>query len=234
MWGVIIDAHPVTGEPHEDGGGLKEPPRASPTSVQASEAILYKQVWGDQTYEGATANKYDQGALFPYPEESGVIPSPPRTSPTSAAPSSDGILYKSTMWGSQQEEGAANYGMSSYDQGVYNYSEESKVSTPPGLASSLAPASEQTFGAIHDVFAKLGDPNQAANDYGLDNKYGGDKSYTPLYNNSSTSSTTLLTPSAFQSFESAFKPMPGETSFGETKLAEESDEGSPFLFKYSY
>jgi len=235
MWGVIIDAHPVTGEPHaEDGGGLKEPPRASPTSVQASEAILYKQVWGDQTYEGATANKYDQGAVYPYPEESGVIPSPPRTSPASAAPSSsEAILYKSTTWGSQQEEGAANYGMSSYDQGVYIYSEESKVSTPPGLgASSLAPASEKTFGAIHDVFAKLGDP-QAANDYGLDNKYGGVKSYTPLYNNSSTSST-LLTPSAFQSLESAFKPMPGETSFGETKVAEESDEGSPFLFKYSY
>ena len=121
--------------------------------------------------------------------------------------------------------------MSSYDQGVYSYPEESKLSTPPGLPSSLAPASEKTFGAIHDVFAKLGDP---AADYGLDNnKYGGDKSYTPLYNKSSTS-TTLLTPSAFQSLESAFKPMPGETSFGETKVAEDSDEGSPFLFKYSY
>jgi len=220
MWGVIIDTDNVTGE-------LKEPPRASPTSVQASEAILYKQVWGDnQTYEGTAATKYDQGAVFPYPEESsGVIPSPPRTSPTA---SSDGILYKSTTWGGQQEEGTANYGMSSYDQGVYNYHEESKVSTPPGLgASSLAPASEKTFGAIHDVFAKLGDP-QAANEYGLENnKYGGGKSYTPLYNKSSTS-TTLLTPSAFQSLESAFKPMPGD------KLAEETDEGSPFLFKYSY
>ena len=233
MWGVIIDAHPVTGEPHAtEEGGLKEPPRASPTSVQASEAILYKQVWGDnQAYEGAAANKYDQGAVFPYPEESEVIPSPPRASPTSAPSSSDGILYKSTTWGGQQEEGAANYGMSPYDQGVFNYPEESKVPTPPGLASSLAPASEKTFGAIHDVFAKLGDP---AADYGIDNnKYGGDKSYTPFYNKSS-SSTTLLTPSAFQSLESAFKPMPGETSFGETKLAEDSDEGSPFLFKYSY